>query len=124
NLIVRGAGCVAAIPMLPWLTTAVAALEASPARQVADFHTLFNLALALVFIGLLDPLARLCTRLIPSAPVPDDPGTPRYINAAALGTPSLALADAAREVLRMIDIVESMLQKFLEALRSDDRKLV
>jgi phosphate:Na+ symporter len=124
NLIVRGAGCLVAIPMLPWLTKAVAALEASPARQVADFHTLFNLALALIFIGFLDPLARVCTRLIPSAPVPADPGTPRYINDAALGTPSIALADAAREVLRMVDIVESMLQKFLEALRSDDRKLL
>lgn len=124
NLIVRGAGCLIAIPLLPWLTQAVAALEANPARQVADFHTLFNLALAIAFIGFLDPLARLCTRLIPSAPVPDDPGKPRYIDAAALGTPSIALADAAREVLRMVDVVESMLRMFLEALRSDDRKLL
>jgi len=124
NLIVRGTGCLIAIPLLPWLTQAMAALEASPARQVADFHTLFNLALAVIFIGLLDPLARLCTRLIPSAPVPDDPGKPRYINAAARGTPSIALADAAREVLRMVDVVESMLRMFLDALRSDDRKLL
>jgi len=124
NLIVRGAGCLVAIPMLPWLTQAMAALEASPARQVADFHTLFNLVLALVFIGLLDPLARLCTRLIPPAPVVDDPGKPRYIDAATLGSPSIALADAAREVLRMVDIVDSMLQKFLDALRTDDRKLL
>jgi phosphate:Na+ symporter len=124
NLIVRGAGCLVAIPMLPWLTKAVAALEASPARQVADFHTFFNLALAVIFIGLLDPLARLCTRLIPSARVPADPGKPRYINEAALATPSIALADAAREVLRMIDVVESMLRTFLDALRSDDRKLL
>jgi phosphate:Na+ symporter len=124
NLIVRGAGCLIAIPLLPWLTQAVATLEASPARQVADFHTLFNLALAVLFIGLLDPLARLCTRLVPSAPVPDDPGNPRYINAAALGSPGIALADAAREVLRMVDVVESMLRMFLNALRSDDRKLL
>jgi phosphate:Na+ symporter len=124
NLIVRGTGCLIAIPLLPWLTQAMAALEASPARQVADFHTLFNLALAVIFIGLLDPLARLCTRLIPSAPVPDDPGKPRYLDAAALGTPSMALADAAREVLRMVDVVESMLRMFLDALRSDDRKLL
>lgn len=122
NLIVRGIGCLAAIPLLPWLTQAVTALEASPARQVADFHTLFNLALAVIFIGFLDPLARLCTRLIPSAPVIDDPGKPRYISAAALGTPGIALANAAREVLRMVDVVEAMLRMFLDALRSDDRK--
>jgi phosphate:Na+ symporter len=102
----------------------LASIEASPARQVADFHTLFNLALAMVFIGLLDPLARLCTRLIPSAPVAADPDKPRYIDDAALGTPSIALANAAREALRMVDVAESMLKAFLDALRSDDRKLL
>jgi phosphate:Na+ symporter len=124
NLMVRGAGCLVAIPLLPWLAHALASLEANPARQVADFHTLFNLALAAVFIGLLDPLAQLCTRLIPSTPIAADPGKPRYINEAALGTPSIALADAAREVLRMVDVAESMLKAFLDALRSDDRKLL
>jgi phosphate:Na+ symporter len=124
NLIVRGAGCLIALPLLPWLTQAMAALEASPARQVADFHTLFNLVLALIFIGLLDPLAKLCTQMLPSAPVSNDPARPQYINAAALGTPTIALADAAREVLRMVDIVESMLRMFLEALQNDDRKLL
>ncbi len=124
NLIVRGIGCVVAVPLLPWLTHAMAALESSPARQIADFHTLFNLTLAVVFIGLLDPLARLCTRLLPAAPAADDPGTPQYINRGAIGTPTLALADAAREVLRMVDIVEAMLRMFLEALQNDDRKLL
>src|SRR4029453_9545938 len=37
---------------------------------------------------------------------------------------TIALADAAREVLRMVDIVESMLRMFLEALQNDDRKLL
>src|SRR4029078_6042717 len=52
------------------------------------------------------------------------PGRPQYINASALATPSIALADAAREVLRMIDLVESMLRMFLNALQNDDRKLL
>lgn len=124
NLIVRGVGCVVAIPLLPWLAQAMAALEGSPARQVADFHTLFNVALAVGFIGLLDPLARLCTQLLPAASTLDDPGKPQYIKPTLLDTPSLALSDAAREVLRMIDIVESMLRTFLEALQNDDRKLL
>jgi len=36
----------------------------------------------------------------------------------------LALADAAREVLRMVDLVENMLRTFFEALKNDDRKLL
>jgi phosphate:Na+ symporter len=61
---------------------------------------------------------------LPAAPAANEPGKPQYINAAALGTPSIALADAAREVLRMVDIVESMLRMFLGALQQDDRKLL
>jgi phosphate:Na+ symporter len=99
-------------------------LEASPARQVANFHTLFNLSLAVIFIGVLGPLAQLCTRLLPSAPAGEDPGKPQYINTHVIGTPSLALADTAREVLRMVDIVESMLKMFIEALQNDDRKIL
>jgi phosphate:Na+ symporter len=124
NLIVRGFGCLVAIPLLPWIGKGLAALESSPARQVADFHLLFNLVLAIFFIGLLDPLAKLCTRLMPSPATRQEPGQPQYINQAALATPSLALADAAREVLRIVDIVNAMLRKFLEALTSDDRKLL
>jgi phosphate:Na+ symporter len=122
NLIVRGLGCLVAIPLLPLIADGLAAIEASPARQAADFHTLFNLVLGFVFIGLLDPLARLCVRLLPAAAVSADPGRPLYIDAAALATPDIALANAAREALRMVDMVEAMLQSFLAALRDDDRK--
>jgi phosphate:Na+ symporter len=124
NLIVRGTGTVIALPFLPWLAAELALLEASPARQAADFHTGFNLVLGLVFIGLLDPLARLCTRLLPVLPTASDPGRPVYLDPAALATPSVALSNAAREVLRMADVVGSMLRNLLEALKSDDRKLL
>lgn len=124
NLLVRGMGCAIAIPLLPWLTQLMANLETSPARQVADFHSLFNLTLAVLFIPLLDPLAQLCIRLLPSTSLGNDPGKPQYIDPAVVGTPSLALADAAREVLRMVDLVENMLRTFFEALKNDDRKLL
>jgi phosphate:Na+ symporter len=124
NLIMRGLGCAICLPLLPWLARAMAMLEPATARQVADFHTLFNLALAAVFMGLLAPLARLCTWLQPSARAAGDPGRPQYIDPSALTTPSVALANAEREVLRMVDIVSSMLNMSLEALQDDDRKLL
>lgn len=124
NLIMRGSGCLIAIPMLPWIAQLIGGLEASPARQVANFHTLFNLALAVIFIGLLDPLAKLCTRLVPTPTGAPDPARPQYLKSEAVETPSVALASAAREVLRIVDTVESMLRTFLEALQNDDRKLL
>jgi phosphate:Na+ symporter len=121
NLIVRGAGCLLGLPLLPRIGTLLATVEPEPARLAANFHLLFNLALAILFIGLLGPLARLCRRLLPAAPV-SDPGAPRYIDEAALATPAIALAEASRETLRMADILEAMLRALAEALRHDDRK--
>jgi phosphate:Na+ symporter len=106
NLAFRAAGCLVALPLLP----VVAGLQA------VYFHILFNTALAATFLGLLDPAAALLTRLLPAAQPGADPGQSRYLDAAALETPYLALTNAARETLRMGDLVEAMLRRSLEAL--------
>jgi len=124
NLLMRGTGCLIAIPLLPWIAPLIAGLEADPARQVANFHTLFNVALAVVFIGLLDPLAKLCTRLSPTPSAGVDPARPQYLTTEASASPTVALAAAAREVLRIVDTVETMLRTFLDALQNDDRNLL
>ena len=85
---------------------------------------LFNVALALLFILPLDGWRRLLTRLLPERKKPAELSTPLYLDEAALATPPLALANAARETLRMGDIVETMLRDVMTALMTDDRKLV
>ena len=122
NLIVRGAGCALAIPLLPLLATMLVWIEPNPARQVADFHTLYNLGCAALFIGLLDPLAKLCIKLLPARNAAADLGAPHYIGGELPALASVAFANAEREVLRMADMVETMLGVFLDALRDDDRK--
>ncbi|WP_281179265.1 PhoU domain-containing protein, partial [Paraburkholderia oxyphila] len=82
------------------------------------------MVIAVVFIGLLDPLARLLERLLPAQRVADDADAPRYLDEIALQTPSQALACAAREVLRMGEIVESMLRASVPVLLADDRRAV
>jgi phosphate:Na+ symporter len=87
---------------------------------VANFHTGFNLALAAAFILLIGPVARLCVRLLPDRPVELDPGRPRHLDRSTLDTPSLALAHAAREALRMGDLIETMLRDGFDVLRRGD----
>jgi phosphate:Na+ symporter len=72
----------------------------------------------------LDIYARLLTRILPERRKAADPAAPLYLDPAALSTPTLALTSAAREVLHMGDIVESMLRQTITALLSDDRGLV
>src|SRR6266566_2478597 len=123
NLINRVIGVAVVLPFLQPIADAFTRLEPNPARMAADFHTVFNIALALVFIFLLDSLAWLLVRLLPEPAKSLDPTVPLYLDETAINTPSVALACAARETLHMGDIVESMLRKAMTALMTNDRKL-
>ena len=124
NLINRAFGCALVLPFLQPAVELLGKLDANPVRLVADFHTLFNVALAAIFIVPLPAFARLLQWLLPPPADPSDPSDPIYLDAAAIGTPSLALTSAARETLHMGDLVETMLRDTMVALMTDDRKLV
>jgi len=118
-------GVLAAVPLVGALAPYLALIETDPARQIVDFHVLFNLALAAIFIGLTDRVAALVARLLPArASVADEPGRPRYLDRSGMDSPVVALTCAARETLHMGDIVETMLRQGMVALLTDDRKLV
>lgn len=124
NLVNRSVGVILVIPFIHPLTTRLLPLQPDVARFVAEFHIAFNVVLALIFIGLLNPLAWLLVRMLPDKAAGEDPDAPRHLDEAALDTPSLALAAAARETLHMGDLVEAMLEKIMTALCTNDRTLV
>jgi len=123
NMINRLAGVLIALPFLHPIARELTAWQPDAAKMTAEFHMLFNVALAAIFIGPLDAMAWLLVRVLPEKKQPDDPSVPRYLDDAALETPPLALANAARETLRMGDTVEAMLREVMTALISNDRKL-
>lgn len=122
NLAFRAIGCLIALPLLAPAARLLGQLGGNAGAQAVYFHLGFNLALAALFIGLLDPAAKLLVRLLPEPPRGADPGRPLYLDAKALETPYLALANAARETLRMGDLVEAMLRRSLEALLDGRRE--
>jgi phosphate:Na+ symporter len=124
NLITRVVGCAVFLPFLPAIGHALAALDPDPARQAANLHTAFNLVVAALFILALDPFARLLEWMLPDKVEGADPGQPRYLDPVSLDTPSVALANAAREALRVADVVEAMLRGTLEVFQTGDRKRV
>jgi phosphate:Na+ symporter len=124
NVLTRLVGCALVLPFLHQIADALQQLEPNSARLAADFHTTFNIVLALVFIGPLDLVARMLTRWLPDQPKAADPATPVYLDSSAAGTPAVALVCAAREVLRTGDLIETMLRQAMTALLTNDRKLV
>jgi phosphate:Na+ symporter len=124
NLLNRVIGVAATLPLLPQIVEIFARFQPDPAQMTAEFHLAFNVALALIFIGLLDGTAWLLMRILPEQKKPADPAAPLYLDETAIDTPSVALACAARETLHMGDIVETMLRDSITAVMADDRKLV
>ena len=124
NLINRIVGCALALALLNWIGPALMMIEPNAGRAVADFHTGFNIVLALLFFPMLKPFARLLVRLLPARVDTADPSQPLYLDGAARETPSIALAGAAREALRMVDVFEAMLRGALDSLNRGDRKRV
>ena len=94
-----------------------------PAQEVVLFHLAFNLTLAVAFIFFTAPIARIAERLLPAKPVSDDPAKPRHLDPSALDTPTLAISCAAREALRIGDVIEQMLTGLLTVLKTNDRAL-
>jgi phosphate:Na+ symporter len=121
NLLVRAAGCIVALPLLSVIAGLLAHLESAPARLIVDFHSAFNLALAVLALPFTDRLAGLLIRLLPDPPRPADPAKPIRLEPAAVDSASVALANAARETLRMADMFEGMVRGSIEVFRSGDR---
>jgi phosphate:Na+ symporter len=124
NLSIRAVGCVATLPFIHPIAALLLKLDPSAAGSVVDFHILFNLALTLVFVWFLDPVARLLTRVLPTKPKPADMTDPLYLEEAALDTPYLALTNASREALRMADLVDAMLQQFHKTATGGDTQAI
>ena len=125
NLLSRIAGVLAVLAIYPWVTPLVTGIENVPARAIADFHTGFNLVLALLLFPVLTPYARLLERLIPAHPDAAGPDVPRYLEPVTAGVSvAVMLGGASREALRLSDVLEEMITGLRDALTNPDRRQI
>ena len=124
NLLNRAVGCVLGLALLGVIGRWLVSFEPDASRAVADFHTLFNLVMAVLFFPVLGPLARFMRWALPARAVPTDPSRPVYLDNDALEIPAIAIAAASREALRMADVLETMIRAALEGLDRGDRKSI
>lgn len=120
NLLFKLIGVLIALPLLAYLPGWLVWLGSDPKSMVVNFHLAFNIGLALMFVQLTGSFARLVERWLPTPQTDALPGTPRHLDATALGTPALAIGNAAREAIRLADAVQEMLAGLLVALKSND----
>jgi phosphate:Na+ symporter len=100
-MINRMVGVVVVLPFLQPIADFLVKIDPDPSRMAANFHSAFNIALALAFVLVLDQLAALLIRVLPDRTQSLDPSSSLYLDEGAIGTPALALTAAARETLHM-----------------------
>lgn len=99
-------------------------LGAETPRQIANAHTIFNIANTLIFIGFTTQIARLVEKLIPDTPLETEGLMVRakYLSEELLSTPTLALDRVRLEVLHMGEKVQKMLDGIMPAILSGNRE--
>ena len=124
NTIMRIITVLLMVPLIPLISVLFGDLPTTTAREIVHFHTFFNIVLALIFLPVIPVLATFCEKINKEGEQQADPSTPQYLNDADLHSPTIALAAAARETLRMAEIVEDMFVDTMRALKKDNEKLL
>jgi phosphate:Na+ symporter len=115
NLLLKGVAILACLAAFGPLETWLGHTPGSIARQAANFHSGFNIAVALLGLVLGSFVSRLVQRA-PQAATPAVRAVSTHLDPAALSSPVFALANAARETLRLADEVKGMFEGAWRAL--------
>jgi phosphate:Na+ symporter len=89
---------------------------------VIYFHVFYNLIRCLAMVPFAEPMARFCRRVISEAPEVEARMKPKHLDPTALDTPALGLSNAARETLRMGDVLEQMLETWSKVMHGEPRQ--
>lgn len=122
SLVYKCVGVLLAVPLLPYLPPLLATYLPVD-QQVVLFNVGFNVITSALFIGTTGWLGARLDRWFREPASGGATARPRHLDQAALSTPSLAIACAAREALHQADVVETMLRGILPVIRNNDLDL-
>ncbi len=94
-------------------------LSFEPLHMALTVHFVFNILAALVFLPFTGVMQWVVKRLIADdAETEDSLASPRYLEATALASPSLALTNATLETVRMSEVLDRMFNTALKAMQT------
>ncbi|MGB2320352.1 MAG: Na/Pi cotransporter family protein [Candidatus Puniceispirillum sp.] len=117
-------GCLVILPFIDHITSFLALLSDDSARYVVNFHTLFNVIIAAGFLFFINPIARFVEKLLPEERMKKTKIAPQHLDYDNIDDPSMAIASATLETVRMGHMIDAMLLKSLAAIEKSDRKAV
>jgi phosphate:Na+ symporter len=119
QVVVNVLGVLVFLPFVSSYARLVGATAGALTRQIANAHSFFNIAVTLLLLPCVGGLVWLAKRLIPGREVRIDT-RPQFLAEELLNTPSVALEQARRELLRMGELANVMLNACRDALLQAD----
>jgi phosphate:Na+ symporter len=92
-------------------------------RQIANAHTIFNVAVSLALFPFVKPIANFASWLAPNHQKEREVKSTAYIDEKQYSVPSVALNEAARELIRLGQITAGMVEDGCRALIDHDTSL-
>lgn len=127
-VVLRGGGALACLILLQAVLPLLPVLPGNVGQQASVLHIGFNLVILGLGLPLAAPLTGLLGRVVQAAPASESADVTRFRQTALTGehqgNVDVALASAMRELLRMSEMVEVMLQPAIEVLRTDDKAAI
>ena len=124
NLLMRGAGSLAVLAAVLWQKPALGFLGATEQGQIINAHIAFNCLILVVSLPFSGLIYRCSEKLVslgsPEVAKPLDSIELSALDEGVVATPSLALANAAREVVRVCETIEIMLKRIIELYEQAD----
>ncbi len=122
SLLFKLVGSLIILPFVHPLANLMDELPLAKSELVIYFHVFYNLVRCLAMIPFAEPMARFCKRIIRDEPELDAHLKPKHLDVSALDTPTLALANAAREALRIGDAMEQMMEGLKKVMHGEPRE--
>jgi len=130
NLAMRGAGSLALLALISLTTPPLDFLGPTPSDTVVNAHIAFNLFIMLLGMLFAKPVLLITEKLVVLTPsthhthLPQQPHPPSALDMNKKILPDQAIASARREVIRLSDIVEMLLEKISEIYPSPSQEII
>lgn len=121
HVVFNVSGTIIAILMLPLYLFIATRSSFSIERQIANVHTMFNIVNALLFIGFVPLYAKLIKKIVPGEEIIIEQGA-KYLDKNLLGTPAIAIDASRKEIMRVLDFANEMVETSINAFHTGNRK--
>lgn len=109
---------------IQWISTKGPEVEVI-SRQIANAHTIFNLTMTVIWVGLIGLMVKIVTRIVPDGKKEVvELSAPLYLDDKMISQPAAALQLVAKEAVHLSELVKDQLQSTIEVVKNEDVKQI